>query len=197
MEVIGAVLLVLAVLLFVVVFIAQPFIKKGAQVGKDEKELDHQRSTLLAERDRVVTALQELDFDQAMGKVPEDEYPYQRAVLLKSGASVLRRLDALEASAGGTTVAGAAPLSPEGIDPVEERIEAAARARRADTAASQVSPAPMVSVGTNGGKSKDEMEELIASRKRERKESAAGFCPRCGKPVQKSDKFCARCGATL
>jgi ribosomal protein S27AE len=38
---------------------------------------------------------------------------------------------------------------------------------------------------------------LIASRRRERLEKAAGFCPQCGKPVQISDKFCPRCGASL
>ncbi|RPJ39959.1 MAG: zinc ribbon domain-containing protein, partial [Chloroflexi bacterium] len=56
---------------------------------------------------------------------------------------------------------------------------------------------PVVNGTSGNGKGKDELEEMIATRKRERKESAAGFCPRCGKPVQKSDKFCSKCGATL
>jgi predicted amidophosphoribosyltransferase len=41
------------------------------------------------------------------------------------------------------------------------------------------------------------MEALIASRRRERPEKAAGFCPRCGKPVQKLDRFCPKCGTAL
>ncbi len=56
-------------------------------------QLDHQRSALLAERDRVLTALQDLDFDNALGKVPVEIYREQRGLLLQTGASVLRRLD--------------------------------------------------------------------------------------------------------
>jgi predicted amidophosphoribosyltransferase len=26
---------------------------------------------------------------------------------------------------------------------------------------------------------------------------AAGFCPKCGRPVQAADRFCPKCGATL
>jgi hypothetical protein len=54
---------------------------------------EHQRSTLLAERDRLLTALQELEFDHNLGKVPEEDYPEQRAALVKSTAEVLRQLD--------------------------------------------------------------------------------------------------------
>jgi predicted amidophosphoribosyltransferase len=54
------------------------------------------------------------------------------------------------------------------------------------------------SLGGNGrNKQKDELEEIIASRKRSRQESSAGFCPHCGRPVSKSDKFCSRCGTAL
>ncbi|MFQ5617019.1 MAG: zinc-ribbon domain-containing protein, partial [Anaerolineales bacterium] len=43
----------------------------------------------------------------------------------------------------------------------------------------------------------DEIEALIATRRRSRKEKSAGFCPQCGRAAQKSDKFCSKCGATL
>ena len=39
-----------------------------------------------------------------------------------------------------------------------------------------------------------EIEEKIQSRRMTREEQTAGFCPRCGKPVQKSDRFCPSCG---
>lgn len=42
-----------------------------------------------------------------------------------------------------------------------------------------------------------ELEGLIAAHARQRRERAGGFCPRCGKPAQKNDLFCARCGAGL
>lgn len=195
MEIIGAVLLTLAVGLFVLVFVSQPFLRRQAPRLDDSTgqpgDHDHRRSSLLAERDRIVNALQELDFDYSLGKIPEDEYPFQRGALLKSGADVLRGLDEIQAA--GRPAAGMIDES------IEARIEAAVQARRADAAraSSSLRAADPAGSANGGGNTKDELEELIASRKRERKESAAGFCPRCGKPVQKSDKFCARCGAVL
>ena len=64
------------------------------------------------------------------------------------------------------------------------RLEAAVAARRADA---RLRPA--------GGD--DDLEQLIAARRRERQEKAVGFCPRCGAALQKSDRFCAKCGAVL
>jgi hypothetical protein len=203
MELIGSLFLVLAVALVVGIFITQPFLRRraatleyGDSAGESEqKNLDHQRSTLLAERDQVLTALQELDFDNALGKVPEENYQEQRAALLKKGADALRRLDEMSASA--------AKATPALDQSVEQRIEAAVAARRADSHrvdGEDVSTLPTVQavqVGEGNGKTRDSLEDLIASRKRERTESAAGFCPRCGRPVQKSDKFCSRCGAVV
>ncbi len=197
MELIGSLFLVLALTVFVALFIARPFLMNGGRKTLNEtqtaqQEREHQVSALLAERDRVLNALQELDFDFALGKVPQEDYPQQRALLLKNGADVLRRLDEFSMGEPESNVAAA-----------EDRIEAAVAARRADSArqaTAQVAQAERTFVKTNGngnGKGKDELEEMIAARKRERKESAAGFCPRCGKPVQKSDKFCSKCGATL
>ncbi len=212
MEIIGSLFLVLALAVFVVLFIGQPFFQKTskarAQAQAAAQEREHRVSSLLAERDRILNALQELDFDYALGKVPAEDYPQQRGVLLKSGAGVLRELDQFEqeeVAAG--AAAGSAGLQAQKSG-VEERIEAAVAARRADAASHQsggsgavTSDSEALKPATNGingnGKGKDELEEMIAMRKRERKESAAGFCPRCGKPVQKSDRFCSKCGATL
>ncbi len=194
MELIGSLFLVLALAVFVALFIARPFLldgrhktASGTQTAQQERE--HQLSALLAERDRLLTALQELDFDYALGKVPQEDYPQQRAILLKTGADVLRRLDEFSMGEPESKVVAA-----------EDRIEAVVAARRADSAQQGQAQVAQVVVKTNGnghGKGRDELEEMIASRKRERKESAAGFCPHCGKPVQKSDKFCSKCGATL
>ena len=99
MELIGALLLVLAVALVVGLFVSRPFLRRETPLMTDDlsrqQELDHERSSLLAERDRVLNALHELDFDYALGKVPQEDYPEQRAILLHRGAEVLRQLDAL------------------------------------------------------------------------------------------------------
>jgi hypothetical protein len=207
MELIGSLLLVLAVALVVAIFVMQPFLRRQAEAQRigeaDEnsaaKALDHQRSTLLAERDQVLTALQELDFDHALGKVPEENYVEQRALLLKKGADALRRLDEMSATA-------AQSASARLDQSVEERIEAAVAARRADSrrvegqdaiTATALPAAQALKSGDGNGKGRDSLEDLIATRKRERKESTAGFCPKCGRPVSKSDKFCSRCGSVL
>jgi len=196
MELTVSILLTLAVAVIVVLFITRPFLQRQPGAAKESVEeggdqalaREHERSALMAEHDRVLLALQELDFDHGMGKVPEEDYPYQRAALLKTGADTLRRLDALQAEIG---TAAAVPAE------VEDRIEAAVAARRADAA--KVPAAAAVAAGVSGGNGSavDDIENLIAARKRERTESVVGFCPRCGKPLQKSDKFCPRCGAAV
>lgn len=197
MELIGSLFLILALALIVALFVARPFISgKSVQTVEAqtlEQEHDHLRSSLLAERDRILNALQELDFDFSLGKVPEEDYPFQRSALLKSGSDVLRRLDQLQ-----TDAERIQPLDLPGS--AEERIEAAVASRRADAssdaaAAQRPASAAVVMAAPNG--EKDALEDLIASRKRQRQEKAAGFCPKCGRPVQKSDKFCSRCGTTL
>ncbi len=172
----GSVMLILALALGVGIYISLPLTRHKASeklVGnqKSADDIDHKRSALLAERDRVLTALQELDFDQALGKIPAEDYPVQRTALMTSGADVLRQLDQLDPGNGSGSTA-------------EDRLEAAVAARRVDVRRS----------ASNGT---DELEMAIAARRRERQEKSAGFCPKCGNPVLSSDVFCARCGTTL
>lgn len=43
----------------------------------------------------------------------------------------------------------------------------------------------------------DPVEAMISERRKGRKGQVHGFCPKCGVPYVKTDKFCANCGATL
>lgn len=193
MDWIGALFMVLAVAFLVGLYVSQPFIMRARQPVKNVAQqagddLDRQRSALMAERDRILTALQDLEFDHTLGKIPEEDYPPQREAYMHEGAEVLRQLDALEP---GETAAQSAV----------ERLEAAVAARRAD-----VRPAVVAGDGhgatvavrrrplSNG---QDDVETLVSERRRAQPEKAAGFCPHCGKPIQKSDKFCSKCGATI
>lgn len=170
---IGSIFLILGLFVLVGVFVSRPFFERRAsQVSAAE----HEVSVLLAERDRILNALQELDFDFTLGKIPEGDYPHQRANLLQRGADVLRQLDVYQD--------GSAELE------VNVRLEAAIAARRIDAA----NGSNRRHIPTNPD---DSLEALIANRRRERNEKSAGFCPRCGKPVQKSDRFCPKCGADL
>lgn len=168
---IGSIFLILAVLVPVVLYVARPLMERSATVVTTE---EHDYSALLAERDRILNAVQELDFDQTMGKVSDEDYPVLRTNLMRKGAEVLRQIDEYESESEGT------------IPPADDRIEAAIAARR--KAALPADP-------------DDELEALIANRRRSQKENdqpkASGFCPQCGNCVQETDRFCPKCGESL
>jgi hypothetical protein len=159
----------LAVLILVGMYLYAPFMERRAR-GVTEEE--HELSALMAERDRVINSLQELDFDFKLGKIPEEDYPTQRASLLQKGADILRKIDSL------------APQTASAQD-TEARLERAIAARRAD--ASNAKPEV----------SDDDLESMISSRRQKRPTKSAGFCPRCGKPVMVTDRFCPSCGKSL
>lgn len=165
----GSLFLVLAVIVMVGIYLYAPFTNRARRMRTGES---HEISSLKAERDRVINSLQELDFDFKLGKIPEEDYPEQRATLLQKGTDILRKLDEL------------APASASSSN-VEARIEKAAAAKRADSSAaeSQISD--------------DDLESMIAARRKEHKSKSAGFCPKCGKPVLVTDKFCPSCGKAI
>ncbi len=170
---IGAILILLALLIGVGLYLAAPLMNR--RFGRRVTEESQETSSLMAERDRVINSLQELDFDFKLGKIPSEDYPTQRAELLQKGADVLKKLDALKAA------------SSSGSD-AEARLERAVAARRADAAATTAKSEPV---------SDDEIESMLAARRKERNAKSAGFCPRCGKPVLVSDKFCPNCGKAI
>lgn len=165
----GSIFLVLAVLVIVSIYLYAPLTQRGRRMTADNS---HEISALKAERDRVINSLQELDFDFKLGKIPAEDYPDQRAELLQKGADILRKLDEL------------APASSAGAN-AESRIEKAAAARRADSS--------MQAVAVND----DDIEAMIAARRKQHKSKSAGFCPKCGKPVLVTDRFCPSCGKSL
>ena len=89
----GSILIILVLVLLTATFIARPLIEQKSFYGVKE---DPRLSTLQAERDHVLDALQELDMDHAMGKVLLADYQMQREVLLARGANILKTIDGLE-----------------------------------------------------------------------------------------------------
>jgi hypothetical protein len=87
-----AIFLLLIILALILLFVTRPFFEQRRTSFEQEGQ---ELSSLLAERERLLTTLQELDFDQALEKIPAEDYPAQRNTLLKKGADVLRQLDAL------------------------------------------------------------------------------------------------------
>jgi hypothetical protein len=157
-----AIFFLLIVLALIVLFVTRPLVeRRRVRATETSQEL----SFLLAERERLLTALQELDFDQTLGKIPAEDYAAQRASLLHKGAEVLRQLDSL--APGTARLAGG----------------------KGQNAVSAPKPAALLS--------DDDLEDLLAKRRKSRKDKIAGFCPSCGKPVPRSDVFCPSCGSTL
>jgi hypothetical protein len=96
-----AILLILTVLLLAAAFIGRPFYIKDARYsrklnpaeGAAKDKFDHIHSSLLAEKERILSSIQELDFDYSLHKVPEDLYPVQRGELLQQAAGLLKELE--------------------------------------------------------------------------------------------------------
>jgi len=161
-----SILLALGIAVFVALYLYAPFYERRARRVTAE---EHELSALLAERERTLSALQELDFDYRLGKVPEEDYPTQRANLLQKGAAILKRLDEL---------AHEKSRADNGAD-----LERAVTSRRRKKSASSLTD--------------DDIESLVLKRRKKRITKTAGYCPKCGKPVMASDKFCPSCGKLL
>lgn len=113
---IGSVLIGMALLIGVAFFVLQPFLEQRTLRAKQVSEAE----ALMAERESLLIALRDLDFDHATGKITTEDYASQRAELVARGVAVLKRLDALGASA------------PASLDDEIEQAVARRRARRAD-----------------------------------------------------------------
>jgi rubrerythrin len=166
----GAIFFALGLVVLVGMYVGQPYIQRR---GRRATQEDREYSSLMAEYDRAVNTLQELDFDNALGKVPAEDYPRQRAELLAKGADLLRKLDMMRPQ--------------ETTRDAESRLEATVASRRADASAEK-----SVSMLDD-----EDLESMIATRRKSRKDKSAGFCPKCGKPILVSDRFCPSCGKAI
>ncbi len=173
---IAALLLTLGVFIIVGLYLYTPLLERRAQRVTEE---EHELSSLMAERDRVVNSLQELDFDFQLGKVPGEDYPTQRANLLQQGADILRKIDTL------THTPATHGKRESREQDTEARLEKAIAERRTDGSKVETELTD------------DDLESMIGSRRKRHTEKSAGFCPKCGKPVFVSDRFCPACGKAL
>jgi hypothetical protein len=89
----GSILIILALILVTVAFVGHPLMRG---VGLEVTEINRRLSELLAERDRVLAGLEELDMDHAMDKVLQEDYLVQRGSLVSRGAEVLKAIDEMQ-----------------------------------------------------------------------------------------------------
>ena len=161
---IGSLLLGLALFLLVAFIVARPILE---QQGVREKEISR-ADQLAAERDSLLNALRDLDFDHATGKIGDEDYAPQRAQLVAQGVAVLKQLDALGSNRGAASA--------------DDEIERAVAARRKTRAGPNV---------------EDQIEAEVSTRRRPAPAADAVKCPACGHPAQPDDRFCAKCGTKL
>jgi len=197
---IGSILLILSLFVLVGWFVARPFLEGSAPSASTPAtqavsvmRQEHDLSTLLAERERTINTLQELEFDFALGKVPAEEYPAQRMALLQRGAEILRQLDALERETKGPS----SPLPARLAQGDELLVTSGALEKVASLANDDPLEAAIASRRARQATADDPLEVAIAARRRTRTSKSAGFCPKCGKPVQQADRFCPKCGVSL
>ncbi len=91
---ISSILFALAVLVVVALFLVRPFFKTQPQ---QQVETSGRRQRL-AHKEALLDAIRILDFDHDTGKLPDEEYEQQRAVLINQAAAVLKELDEFAAS---------------------------------------------------------------------------------------------------
>ncbi len=165
----GSLLLITAIIILVIFIVSRPFYttEPTARVNPapGSADPDYELSELMVEKERLLSALRDLDTDHDLGKIPDTIYHEQRERLLREAALNLRLIDGLEHAVSEDDIPGISVSGPE--------------------------------VKTTPPQKWDEIEGQIAERRRKRSEKSAGFCPHCGKVLQKSDYFCPTCGAKV
>ncbi len=91
---IQSIFLLLGITVLVLVYLFKPLVSKNLIVNSDNREY----SQLVAERERIINILTELDFDQKLGKIPDDDYASQRAELVSRGGIIMEKIDLLTKS---------------------------------------------------------------------------------------------------
>lgn len=178
---IGALLIILALLVLVGLFISRPLLEKSSNYqtagATPAGASGDQQSTLLAERDRIINTLKELDFDHALRKIPDSEYKIQREALVKQGAHVLQELEEFDSE----------PFEGEIDD--QRDYEDQVQVRKQKTESSKEVTSEVATI--------DEVEMMLAEKRRKRNGKATGFCAQCGGVLHKYDTFCPKCGTKL
>jgi len=174
---IGSLLLGFALLVGVAFFVVRPLIEKQGLKEKRPGAVE----ALVTQRDMLLNALRDLDFDHATGKIADEDYAPQRARLAAEGAAVLKQLDVMRVTSRAQDKALRHRQAPASMD---DAIEAAVAARRRS---------PVV-------------ESIVCHQCGASAQAADKFCPRCGvvlstpcpeccRACRPDDRFCAGCGA--
>jgi rubrerythrin len=171
MDLIISLILLVIVIVLIVLYVTRPLTSQRQPVVEGSQVL----STLLAEHDRVLNSLKELDFDNSLGKIPAELYPAQRAILVQQGAELLRKIDQL---------APVLEAVPSLASNREDQVEAILTARRTMQKKS-------------GNVGLDKVEKIVARRRRIRLVKPSLYCTQCGRPLSNAEHYCPNCGQPI
>jgi len=165
----SALLIGIVILAGVVFFVSRPLLhaKRQTRVGAADA------SSLEAQREELYTQIKELDMDHATGTVNDEDYVPMRAALVAQAAAVLKQIDGVE------TAPAITPAAAQADDVGESALEALIAARRKPRSDAAAEAA------------------ISARRKTAAPVAKSPTCPKCGKPINSDDVFCAKCGTAL
>jgi rubrerythrin len=109
----GSFLLLTALIILVVFIISRPFYSStgAGQISGDSHEnpADNSLSELMGEKERLLTALRDLDSDHDLEKVPDEVYNQQRSLLMLAATRNLKAIDEMEQDDGSDLPQGRNP----------------------------------------------------------------------------------------
>ena len=170
----GFIFLAVALIGLVLFIVAQPFFERMRASERDTSVA----AQLGAERDSILAAVRDLDFDHVTGKIADEDYAAQRALLMTRGADVLKKLDS------------------SGVVDEAQSIEQAIAARRRTarpatemptTTATQTLSCPDCGTAYHAG------DRFCSGCGR----ALTRACGQCGSPVSTTDRFCGKGGAPM
>ncbi len=148
----GSFIVVLFIFILSGFYILRPFFVSSNRGGRAGSTL---RDSLVAERERLLSAIEELDLEFELKKISVTEHSRNRDILLAEAAKVIKELDDLPGSKPGKS---------------------------------------KKSASTQKG---DDLEKMIADRRKQLKGDRKIKCAKCGKSVEQGAQFCSHCGEAL
>ena len=148
----GSLLIVIFLFFLSGFFILRPFLVNEETEGRAGTTM---RDSLVAERERLLHAIEEIDLEYELNKISSEEHTRNRDILLSEAAKVLKEFDNLPKT-GSAKRKKAAPAQDE-----------------------------------------DNLEKMIADRRKQIKGEISIKCPLCGEAVEKGAQFCSHCGGAL
>ncbi|MGQ0794315.1 MAG: zinc ribbon domain-containing protein [Deltaproteobacteria bacterium] len=170
-------LFIIIITLGVAVFISLPFIARKSRQGADSDEhgdeplnpVLEKLAHLRLERDSLLAAIKEIEFDYSLGKLSVDDFDELLEQYRVQAALASKEIDDVERGVG---------LSTTALDSEIER----------EVASSRIATKP---------RAKDDADEIEGQILLARESRVVAACPECASVYKPEDRFCSKCGAKV